>query len=444
MKILLLGAAGFIGTNLTIELAKKTEDEITLVDRSKAFFKPIVSMDLKNVHILEADLTVDMDFDSILKDQEVVYHLVSTTVPTTSNQHISQELVSNVIFSANLFEACIRCGVKKVVFVSSGGTVYGKEVDCPLKEKTATNPISSYGVQKITIEKLLYLYFDLTEHVYTYPEDFKKYPIDADIFCTGSDQVWNTGWNGGIIKSLFLDFIPDKKFRFAYAASFGKKTLAENEVKETKELIAKYNFISVREDYAKTMLQDYYGYKNAVHVVDPTLAYDGNFWRKYAPKSKIKGDYILIYNLNRSKEFDDYAIELSKRTGLPIYFLCRRYDQFVRPGKSILVPEVFEFITLIDNAKYVLTDSFHATAFSLNLNTEPICIYPSEYGGRLESILRMTDTLQRHVENYQDFDVINRSVDFEKVNTIFDEQRKKTRKFLSKVFETYQTGNMES
>ena len=158
MKILLLGAAGFIGTNLTIELAKKTEDEITLVDRSKAFFKPIVSMDLKNVHVLEADLTVDMDFDSILKDQEVVYHLVSTTVPTTSNQHISQELVSNVIFSANLFEACIRCGVKKVVFVSSGGTVYGKEVDCPLKEKTATNPISSYGVQKITIEKLLYLY----------------------------------------------------------------------------------------------------------------------------------------------------------------------------------------------------------------------------------------------------------------------------------------------
>ena len=158
MKILLLGAAGFIGTNLTIELAKKTEDEITLVDRSKAFFKPIVSMDLKNVHILEADLTVDMDFDSILKDQEVVYHLVSTTVPTTSNQHISQELVSNVIFSANLFEACIRCSVKKVVFISSGGTVYGKEVDCPLKEKTATNPISSYGVQKITIEKLLYIY----------------------------------------------------------------------------------------------------------------------------------------------------------------------------------------------------------------------------------------------------------------------------------------------
>ena len=158
MRVLLLGAAGFIGTNLTIELAKKREDEITLVDKKKDFFMPINNMHLNNIHIVEASLTVDMDFDSILKDQDVVYHLVSTTVPTTSNQHISQELVSNVIFSANLFEECIRCGVKKVVFISSGGTVYGKEVDCPLKEKTATNPISSYGVQKITIEKLLYLY----------------------------------------------------------------------------------------------------------------------------------------------------------------------------------------------------------------------------------------------------------------------------------------------
>lgn len=158
MKILLLGAAGFIGTNLTIELAKNAENEITLVDRCREFFSPVINMKLKNIRIVETKLAVDMDFDSILKNQEVVYHLVSTTVPTTSNQHISQELLSNVIFSANLFESCIQCGVKKVVFISSGGTVYGKEADCPLNEKIITNPISSYGVQKVTIEKLLYLY----------------------------------------------------------------------------------------------------------------------------------------------------------------------------------------------------------------------------------------------------------------------------------------------
>lgn len=158
MKNLLLGAAGFIGTNLAIELAKNPKNKLTLVDRNKDYFKTVVKMNIGNINVMESNLTFDMDFDSILKEQDVVYHLVSTTVPTTSNQHISQELVSNVIFSANLFEACIRCGVEKVVFISSGGTVYGKESDCPLKEKTATNPISSYGVQKITIEKLLYLY----------------------------------------------------------------------------------------------------------------------------------------------------------------------------------------------------------------------------------------------------------------------------------------------
>lgn len=158
MNIAILGAAGFIGTNLTIEFAKNPKNHITLVDKNKTFFGTILNMQLNNICIKEASFELSMDFDSVLKNQDIVYHLVSTTVPTTSNQHISQELMANVVFSANLFEACVRNGVKKIVFISSGGTVYGKEVDCPLKEKTATNPISSYGVQKVTIEKLLYLY----------------------------------------------------------------------------------------------------------------------------------------------------------------------------------------------------------------------------------------------------------------------------------------------
>lgn len=158
MKILLLGAAGFIGTNLTIELTKDPNNHITLVDKSKDYFINIKSMHLSNIEIKESRLDIDTNFDEILENQDVVYHLISTTVPTTSNQQISQELMSNVVFSSNLFEACVRCRVKKIVFISSGGAVYGKELDCPLKEKMATNPISAYGVQKVTIEKLLYLY----------------------------------------------------------------------------------------------------------------------------------------------------------------------------------------------------------------------------------------------------------------------------------------------
>lgn len=157
MNILILGAAGFIGTNLTKKLASNKGDKITLVDKSINYFVNILKYKFSNVEIMESSLDENEDF-SILEGQDIVYHLVSTNVPTTSNQHISQDIKANVLFSSNLFEACVKHGVKKVVFISSGGTVYGKEATCPLSENTPTNPISSYGVQKITIEKLLYLY----------------------------------------------------------------------------------------------------------------------------------------------------------------------------------------------------------------------------------------------------------------------------------------------
>ena len=158
MNVLILGAAGFIGTNLTITLSKDRNNFITLVDKKKEFFGDIQALKLSNVQIKESEFEMDTDFESLLEGQDIIYHLISTTVPTTSNQHISQELIANVVVTSVMLDACVRCNIKKVVFISSGGTVYGKEVGCPLKENTATNPISSYGVQKVTIEKLLYLY----------------------------------------------------------------------------------------------------------------------------------------------------------------------------------------------------------------------------------------------------------------------------------------------
>ena len=158
MNIILLGGAGFIGTNLVKELAGNADNRITVVDRKPEFFQNIISMQLSNVSIVESGLSAETDYEALIKGQDIVYHLFSTTVPTTSNQAISEELKANVILSANLFEACVHQQVQKVVFLSSGGTVYGKEAKCPLGENTPTNPITSYGVQKVTIEKLLYLY----------------------------------------------------------------------------------------------------------------------------------------------------------------------------------------------------------------------------------------------------------------------------------------------
>lgn len=158
MNILLFGAAGFIGSNLALYLAKTTDNKITLLDRKRELFSIPEIVNNKSITIYESIFDENTEFDQVLQGQDIVYHLVSTTVPGTSNLQIPQELSANVVATAKMLEACIRCGVKKVIFLSSGGTVYGREMQCPLHENTPTYPINSYGVQKITIEKLLYLY----------------------------------------------------------------------------------------------------------------------------------------------------------------------------------------------------------------------------------------------------------------------------------------------
>jgi UDP-glucose 4-epimerase len=158
MNIIILGAAGFIGTNLTLALAKHKCNKITIFDRYETDFSHITKYEFGNISIMKGNFNLESDFESITKNQDIVYHLISTTIPATSNQQIAREFTENVIVTSKLLDACVKNRIEKVVFLSSGGTVYGKEKSIPLKEDTATYPISSYGIQKITIEKILYLY----------------------------------------------------------------------------------------------------------------------------------------------------------------------------------------------------------------------------------------------------------------------------------------------
>jgi hypothetical protein len=233
---------------------------------------------------------------------------------------------------------------------------------------------------------------------------------------------------------MYLNFIKNKP-KYAYAASFGKKKLDKNEISDSIDYINEFKFITVREKSGIDILKNQYNYDNCDMIIDPTLVMSANFWRKYKTNNKIKEKYILVYNLNRSKEFDEYAKKLSSETGLPVYRFCTRFDQILRYGKSILIPEVFDFITLIDDAEVVLTDSFHATAFSMNLNTEPICIYPNSYSGRLSEFLDLVDASDRHAKDFNDLDVINRKTDFNKVNEILNQERKKVDEYLNRVVE---------
>lgn len=153
-KVLIMGATGFIGRNLLMRLYKDPDCEITCFSRHAATLQE----QFPRAKVVEGVYNASLDFDSITKDQDCAYQLISTTYPATSNKNIQKEISDNIVAAVNFLEACVKNKVKKVVFISSGGTVYGKTFTVPIKEDTVTNPINSYGIQKLTIEKLLYLY----------------------------------------------------------------------------------------------------------------------------------------------------------------------------------------------------------------------------------------------------------------------------------------------
>lgn len=275
------------------------------------------------------------------------------------------------------------------------------------------------------------------EKEYCCIDDFRDFPIASNVYCTGSDQTWNSGWNNGILPELFLKFVPDNVKKIAYAASIGKEKLDEWEVEETKSLLSRYQAISVRESSAKDIVEKQLGLPSATHVLDPTLQVDKAFWLSVlgeSYKSKYeKGKYVLVYQLNTNPDFDDYAKEFAKRKGWKLVRFCVRHYQALRCGKAELIPNVEDFIGLIANAGCVITDSFHATAFSCNMNTPMICIYPNSYSSRLASLLKLVGLEGRHLTDYNDFSFVEHTeIDFSPVNEMLNRERKVGYDFLAK------------
>ena len=284
--------------------------------------------------------------------------------------------------------------------------------------------------QKYVFENFMDKHLHVQKQKVSTEQDFKNVPITSDIYCTGSDQTWNSGWNQGIIPGLFLDFVPDSVKKIAYAASIGKNKFEDWEKEETAKLVKRYVAISVREKAAVDAL-DEIGYKNAVHVLDPTLQMTREYWLRLSTPPLCKSGYVLIYQLNKNTDFDKYAVKYAKRKGLKLLRLCFNYTQIRKCGEAVALPKIEEFISLIANADTVITDSFHATAFSINLNTSFIAIYPNEYSSRLASILELTELQDRHLVDYSDFSFADRKVDFTKANEILARERHTAVDFLT-------------
>ena len=292
----------------------------------------------------------------------------------------------------------------------------------------------SYIIRFKTFFSFLDKYINMSKKTYKDEDSINKEKFDYDIYCTGSDQVWNSGWNEKIDHPYFLTFAPDNKRKIAYAASFGKKELNNDEIEETRNMLKRYNAISVREKSGVNIVNSL-GIDNVTNVVDPTLLLSGNEWRKIS-SDKYKGKkYILVYNLNRNKKIDNYAKKLSEKTGLKIVYLSYQLEEFYKKGKMVCNPNVEDFISLIDNASYVISDSFHATAFSLNLNTQFIIVYPGKYSTRLQSILELLNLENRVAKDENDMSIIKNNIEYEKVNHNMDKMRYESLNWLNKALE---------
>lgn len=277
-------------------------------------------------------------------------------------------------------------------------------------------------------------YLNIGSKRYTYEQDFDKYESDADFYITGSDQVWNSTWNKGIIKPLYLSFIKNKP-KIAFAASFGKEKISSEEVEETKALIKDYLKISVREKSAVNILKKQYNYNESIQILDPTLVVDKNFWIELAKKGKRYNNYILIYQLNRNSKFDKYAKKVAKKMNCKLIRICRGYHQLLLPGKGVVVPNVETFISLILNAKMVITDSFHALSFCTNLNVPFACFFPNDFSTRLKSHLELFGLTDRKIDSDNNFDVIERKINWDSINKIIIAERKKSDNFIEKCIE---------
>lgn len=157
-RYLLLGGSGFVGVNLASKLVLDPEATVKIACRQPEKARTLA--DTEGVDLVRAEFGCGYDFYPLVRDVDVVVHLVSTTNPSCSNRFVPNEL-EDIRATAELLEACAAAGVERVVFISSGGTVYGKGSP-PFAEDDPTWPISSYGLQKASIEKLMHLYNHLS------------------------------------------------------------------------------------------------------------------------------------------------------------------------------------------------------------------------------------------------------------------------------------------
>ena len=259
-----------------------------------------------------------------------------------------------------------------------------------------------------------------------------------DLFISGSDQVWNykiTDFD----KSYFLDFVVDHRKKVAYAVSFGLENIPSEKVADYCSLLSDYTSISVRENHGVKIVKEITD-RHVDTVLDPTLLLNQNEWNELADIYNIKipyNNYILLYTMVATSSILQFAVKLSKATKCKIVFLNDSYITKIN-AKYFRAAGPVEFMSLFKHARYVVTNSFHGTAFSIIYNKDFFTgMLPSslEVNSRLENILDIFELRSRQIIKNSQTELLQ-PINYTIVNEILSREKRKSLNFLKQVIES--------
>lgn len=196
----------------------------------------------------------------------------------------------------------------------------------------------------------------------------------TDVFCVGSDQVWNAYYNFSSFN--FLDFAGNKK-RISYASSMGTKDFPEKYRDEIKNLLLKFSHISLREEAGKLAVERLTGRADVKKVFDPTFLLTSSEWQKLGIGADIEIEvperYMLVYLIGDRDNYAEQVANLKHKIGtekLLVIPAAENPNLHIEDAIIYRNAAAAEFIYLLENATWVCTDSFHATAISINLQKD--------------------------------------------------------------------------
>lgn len=248
----------------------------------------------------------------------------------------------------------------------------------------------------------------------------------------GSDQIWNAD-TLYVDPLYYLRFAPHCK-RVAFAPSFGRATIPKYNIKKISKWVSDIPYLSVRENSGFSLVSQMTN-RVAQVVLDPTLLIDRCTWSEVSKGFTIKENYILVYFLNQPSEtlknlIRDFAVNHKWK-------ICcfSQFTYWYGIADIIVDAGPKEFVSLISNARFVFTDSFHGTAFSVNLNV-PFYVFERAYGlagkqsTRITSLLSQVGLKERFVNDLKETEINDLPINFGYSNDILSKERKNACKYL--------------